>query len=104
MEYWMEYWRGDERPYRALILAVRITLPHFSVSSAMNFPNSAGPIALLRQRSILDSSVFSIGDDNPSVVDPDLTKGAIALKNGIFPELERTFFYLVTANKLAYRL
>src|SRR5262249_6637310 len=27
--------------YIGLMLAARITLPHFSVSSAMNFPNSA---------------------------------------------------------------
>jgi hypothetical protein len=30
--------------YSGLILAARITLPHFSVSSSMNFPNSAGVI------------------------------------------------------------
>ena len=35
----MEFQPGGERFYPALILAARITLPHFSVSSAMNFPN-----------------------------------------------------------------
>src|SRR5262249_19010693 len=29
-------------PHSALMLATRITLPHFSVSSAMSFPKSAG--------------------------------------------------------------
>src|SRR5262249_382715 len=32
----MECPRGDDRPYPALMLAVRITLPHFSVSSTMS--------------------------------------------------------------------
>src|ERR1700722_14913405 len=40
----MEYRHRDDRPYSNLMLANRITLPHFSVSSAMNFPNSAGAI------------------------------------------------------------
>src|SRR6516165_2694987 len=31
----------DRRDHSALMLAARITLAHFSVSSAMNFPNSA---------------------------------------------------------------
>src|ERR1700680_1046061 len=30
--------------HSALMLAARITLPHFSVSSAMNFPKAAGVI------------------------------------------------------------
>ena len=33
-------------PYSALILAARITLPHFSVSSATSSPNSAGVIGM----------------------------------------------------------
>src|SRR6516225_3389971 len=33
-------------PYWALMLAARITLPHFSVSSATSFPNSAGVIGM----------------------------------------------------------
>src|SRR6266540_7549707 len=38
-----EYWIG--LPCQSgLILAARITLPHFSVSSAMNFPNSEGEL------------------------------------------------------------
>src|SRR3982074_825945 len=32
--------------YCALILAARMTFPHFSVSPAMNFPNSAGVIGI----------------------------------------------------------
>ena len=34
-----------DRPHSGLMLADRITLPHFSVSSAMNFPNSADVLA-----------------------------------------------------------
>ncbi len=33
---------ADERGYCGLMLAARITLPHFSVSSAISFPKSAG--------------------------------------------------------------
>ena len=36
----MEYRTGADRPYSGLILAARITLAHFSVSSAMNLPKS----------------------------------------------------------------
>ena len=32
----------ERTAYSALMLAARITLPHFSVSSAMSLPNSAG--------------------------------------------------------------
>src|SRR5262249_8523046 len=32
--------------HSALMLAARITLPHFSVSSATSFPNSAGVIGM----------------------------------------------------------
>jgi hypothetical protein len=35
----MEYWPDD---HSGLILVARITLPHFSVSAAMNLPKSAG--------------------------------------------------------------
>jgi len=35
----MEFQPAGGRFYPALILAARITLPHFSVSSAMNVPN-----------------------------------------------------------------
>src|SRR6516165_2353812 len=35
----MEFQLAGGRFYPGLILAARITLPHFSVSSAMNFPN-----------------------------------------------------------------
>ena len=36
----------DRRDHSALMLAARITLPHFSVSSATSFPNSAGVIGM----------------------------------------------------------
>jgi hypothetical protein len=38
----MEPRRRAYQPHRALILAARITLPHFAVSSAMSFLKSAG--------------------------------------------------------------
>src|SRR5215475_2433711 len=38
----MEYQRDGDGPYSALMFAVRMTLAHFSVSLARNFPNSAG--------------------------------------------------------------
>src|SRR5712671_1690827 len=37
-----EYGRGGDRPYSGLILAARITLPHFSVSSPINLRKSVG--------------------------------------------------------------
>lgn len=33
--------RADDRPYSSLMLAARITLPHFSVCSTMNLSNSS---------------------------------------------------------------
>jgi hypothetical protein len=38
--------RTSSSAYCALIFAARMTFPHFSVSSAMNFPNSAGVIGI----------------------------------------------------------
>jgi hypothetical protein len=38
----LEYRRGDDQAYSGLMLAARITLPHFSVSSAKSLPKSAG--------------------------------------------------------------
>src|SRR5262249_26793126 len=38
----MEYRGLAGVPYSGLMLAARITLPHFSISSAMSFPKSAG--------------------------------------------------------------
>ena len=35
---------AEARPYSGLMLAARITFAHFSVSSAMNLPKSAGVI------------------------------------------------------------
>jgi hypothetical protein len=40
-----EIWRGVGSPYSGLMLAARITWPHFSVSFAKNVPNSAGELA-----------------------------------------------------------
>src|SRR5262245_42195532 len=37
---------GTSAGHSALMLAARITLPHFSVSSAMSLPNSAGVIGV----------------------------------------------------------
>jgi hypothetical protein len=39
----MEYWPDD---HSGLILAARITLAHFSTSSAMNLPKSEGVIGI----------------------------------------------------------
>jgi hypothetical protein len=38
----MECWSGVDGPQSALMLAARITSSHFSVSSAMSLPKSAG--------------------------------------------------------------
>jgi hypothetical protein len=51
------------------MLAARITLPHFSVSSAMNLPNSAGVIGVgstpkARRRA------FKSGAATPAVISP----------------------------------
>ena len=40
----MEYRAGGGSAYSALMFAARITLPHFSVSSAISLPNSAGEV------------------------------------------------------------
>src|SRR5262249_52185605 len=37
-----EYFAGGRADHSALMLAARITLPHFSVSSAISLPNWAG--------------------------------------------------------------
>ena len=47
-------WNAEPGPhdYSGLMLAARITLPHFSVSSAMSFPKSAGePLSTLPPKS-----------------------------------------------------
>ena len=54
----MEYSGGDERPQSGLMLAARITLPHFSVSSTMNLPNSAGVIGIGRPPKSASRSVI----------------------------------------------
>jgi hypothetical protein len=65
----LEYRRGDDQAYSGLMLAARITLPHFSVSSAMNLPNSAGVIGVgstpkARRRA------FKSGAATPAVISP----------------------------------
>src|SRR6516165_2487591 len=51
----------------ALILATRITLPHFSVSSAINLPKSAGVIGIgAAPRSA--SCVFIFGSASPALI------------------------------------
>src|SRR5262249_8932623 len=40
-----------DRPHSALMLRARMTLPHFSVSSAISFPNSAGEGNIMPPRS-----------------------------------------------------
>src|SRR6516164_10011676 len=42
----MECRSGVDRPQSALMLAARITLAHFSVSSTMNLPNAPGVIGI----------------------------------------------------------
>jgi hypothetical protein len=48
--------RNDDRRQSGLMFATRITLPHFSVSPAMNFPNAAGAcrVAQLARSDMLD--------------------------------------------------
>jgi hypothetical protein len=74
--------RGDERAIRgtgvtehwiglphqsALMLRVRMTLPHFSVSSAMNLPKSAGEPAIgVPSKSA--SLAFSLGAARPALI------------------------------------
>src|SRR4051812_36869821 len=51
---------GRERPYSALMLAALITLTHFSVSSAISLPKSAGePPRILPPRSAMRAFSFA---------------------------------------------
>src|SRR5262245_34768711 len=55
------------RPHSALMLAARITLPHFSVSSAMCLPKSAGePGSTVPPRSA--RRAFSLGSTRPALI------------------------------------
>src|SRR5262245_9587197 len=58
--------RGDQ-PYSGLILAVFITLPHFSVSSVMNFPKSAGERACTSPPSS-ESLALILGSVSPALI------------------------------------
>jgi|SRR6516162_1772127 len=63
----LEYRRGDNQAYSGLMLAARITLPHFSVSSAMNWPKSAGDSAKgVPPRSA--SRAFTLGSARPALI------------------------------------
>src|SRR5215468_4057837 len=56
-----------ERPQSALMLRARMTLPHFSVSSAMNLPKSAGEPA----NTVPPSSarrLLSAGSERPALI------------------------------------
>src|SRR5258708_34269591 len=62
----MEYWIGLLHQ-SALMFAARTTLPHFSVSSAMSLPKSAGePASAVPPRSA--SFAFSLGSARAAVI------------------------------------
>src|SRR6516162_3450552 len=53
--------------HSGLMLAARITLPHFSVSSAMNLPKSAGePASIVPPKSA--SRAFILGSARPALI------------------------------------
>src|SRR5262249_36976736 len=57
----------SDADHSALMLAARITLPHFSVSSAMNLPKSAGePGSTVPPRSA--RRTFSLGSARPALI------------------------------------
>jgi hypothetical protein len=59
--------RRTDRPHCALMLAARITLPHFSVSSAMNLPKSAGePASTVAPKSA--SRALIVGSASPALI------------------------------------
>jgi hypothetical protein len=63
----MEYRPGSDQPYPSLILAARITLPHFSVSSAMSLPKSvAEPESVIPPRSA--NRAFILGSARPALI------------------------------------
>jgi hypothetical protein len=63
----MEYRRGGDVPYSRLMLAARITLPHFSVSAAMRLPKSAGePAIAMPPRSA--NRAFILGSARPALI------------------------------------
>src|SRR5499426_4220956 len=55
------------RHHSGLMLAARITLPHFSVSSAMSLPNSAGVIGIGAPPSST-SRALSLGSARPALI------------------------------------
>ena len=54
-------------PYPALILADRITLPHFSISATMYLPNSAGVIGIGALPSSA-SRALRVGSERPALI------------------------------------
>ena len=61
----MECWRT--RDHSGLMLAARITLPHFSVSSAMSLPKSAGePASTVPPKSA--SRALILGSARPALI------------------------------------
>src|SRR5580704_5890660 len=59
--------RNNGPDHSALILVARTNLPHFSVSSAMSWPNSAGePASGVAPRSA--SCVFIFGSARPALI------------------------------------
>src|SRR5262252_10167469 len=59
-------WNVSRRHYSGLMLAARITLPHFSVSSVMSVLKSAGePPRIMPPRSA--SCVFILGSTRPAL-------------------------------------
>src|ERR1043166_6035879 len=79
----MEDRSSDGQRHSALMLAARITLPHFSVSSSISFRKSAGePARIMPPRSV--SWALSFGSARPalisvlslSTISPDVFPGA----------------------------
>jgi hypothetical protein len=63
----MEYRASSGLAYSGFISAARITLPHFSVSSAMNLPKLAGePANTIAPRSA--TRAFSLGSARPALI------------------------------------
>src|SRR5262245_22991680 len=59
--------RPKDSRHSGLILAARMTFPHFSVSSAMSFPKSAGePAVTVTPQSA--SRAFSLGSASPALI------------------------------------
>src|SRR6478752_4170047 len=63
-------WRAMSGPdHSTLSLAVRMTLAHFSTSSAMNFPNPAGVIGIGSTPNSA-SRAFNLGSPSAALISP----------------------------------